>query len=83
VTGLALVARRRTVKSRIPKIEIVDDRVVEILRRKAPEERLAIADGMWQFSREMVAAIIAREHADWSPERIQREVARRMSHGAV
>jgi hypothetical protein len=66
----------------IQTIEIVDDRVVEILRSKTPAQRLAIADGMWSFAREMIRAIMSREHADWSKDEIDREVARRMSHGA-
>jgi hypothetical protein len=68
--------------SRIRTIEIVDDRVVEILRSKTPAQRLAIADGMWSFARQMIRAIMAREHPDWSEDEIDREVARRMSHGA-
>jgi Rv0078B-related antitoxin len=68
--------------SRIRAIEIVDDRVVEILRSKTPAERLAIANGMWSFARQMIRAIQAREHPDWSDGEIDREVARRMSHGA-
>jgi hypothetical protein len=68
----------RTVRT----VEIVDERVAEILRKKTPAERLAIADGLWRFAREMIHAIIAREHPDWSEDEIRRQVARRMSHGA-
>ena len=68
--------------SRIQKMEIVDDRVAEILRSKTPAERLAIADGMWWFARRMIREIVAREHPDWSEAEINRQVARRMSHGA-
>ena len=69
--------------SRIRTIEVIDTRVAEILRRKTPAERLAMADGMWRFARQMIRAIIAQEHPDWSEAEIQRHVARRMSHGAV
>lgn len=69
----------RTVRT----IEIVDERVAEILRKKTPAERLAIADGLWRFARDMTRAIIAREHPDWSEDEIRRQVARRMSHGAL
>jgi hypothetical protein len=69
-------------ESRIRTIEIVDDRVAEILRSKTPAERLAIADGIWRFARQMIRAIIAREHSEWSEDEIERQVARRMSHGA-
>jgi hypothetical protein len=68
--------------SRIRTMEIVDDRVAEILRSKSPAERLAIADGMRRFARRMIREIIAREHPDWSEAEINRQVARRMSHGA-
>ncbi len=70
-------------ESRIRTIEVVDDRVAEILRKKSAAERLAIVDGLWRFAREMIRANIAREHLEWSMEEVQRQVARRMSHGAV
>jgi hypothetical protein len=69
--------------SMIQAIEIVDDRVVEILRKKTPAERLAIADGLWTFASQAIGAIAAREHPEWSEEEVRREVARRMSHGAL
>jgi hypothetical protein len=69
--------------SKIQSIEIIDDRVVEILRKKTPAERLAIADGLWRFAREMIHDVIAQEHPDWTESQIQRQAARRMSHGAV
>jgi Rv0078B-related antitoxin len=68
--------------SRSRTMEIVDDRVAEILRSKSPAERLVIADGMWRFARRMIREIIVREHPDWSEAEINRQVARRMSHGA-
>ena len=70
-------------ESRIGTIEIVDDRVAEILRTKTTAERLAIADGMWRFAQQMIRAIVAREHSDWSEDEIERQVAQRMSHGVV
>jgi Rv0078B-related antitoxin len=69
--------------SKIQSIEIIDDRVVEILRKKTPAERLAIADGLLRFAREIIHDVIAQEHPDWSESQIQRQAARRMSHGAV
>jgi Rv0078B-related antitoxin len=69
--------------SKIQSIEIVDDRVAEVLRKKTPAERLAIADGLWRFAREMIHDVIAQEHPDWAESEIQKQVARRLSHGAV
>jgi Rv0078B-related antitoxin len=67
---------------RIRALEVIDDRVVEILRKKTPAERTAIVVGLWRFARDQIHAIIAREHPDWSEDEIRRQVSRRMSHGA-
>ena len=64
-------------------IEVVDDVMAEILRRKTPAERISIGFGLWTAARTMLLAHIRREHPDWSGERLLGEVARRMSHGAV
>jgi len=67
----------------IQSIEIIDDLMADILRRKSPAERLAIANGMWRFARNMLQATIEREHPDWTFDQVNRLVARRLSHGAV
>lgn len=54
-----------------------------ILRKKTPWERLEIAFRLWDFARDLLRETLRLEHPDWDDERIQREVARRMSHGAV
>lgn len=64
-------------------IEIMDDVMAEVLRAKTPAERLAIANGMWRSARRMLESILRSERPDWTDEEIRREVARRMSHGAV
>ena len=64
-------------------IEVVDRATADILRRKTPAERLAIASGMWESVRTMLLTQLAERHADWSPRQVEREVVRRMSHGAV
>ncbi len=66
-----------------PKWEMVDDAMAAILRQKTEAERLAIAFGMWDFARDMIRANLQAEHPDWAADRVQRETARRMSHGAV
>jgi hypothetical protein len=67
----------------LPTIEVPDDAMCEILRKKTPAERLAIAFGMWKFARDMIRANLRHEHPEWSSEQIEREAARRLSHGAV
>ena len=69
--------------SPIQTMEILDDAMADILRRKTPAERLAIANGMWKFARDMLRANLVREHPDWTAEEVNRMVARRLSHGAI
>jgi hypothetical protein len=69
--------------SSIQKMEIMDDAMADILRQKTPAERLAIANGMWRFARDMLRAVIARENPGWTEDEVNRMVARRLSHGAI
>jgi hypothetical protein len=64
-------------------IEIMDQAMADVLRRKTPAERLSIASGMWESARTMLLTQLAERHRDWSLEQVEREVVRRMSHGAV
>ena len=64
-------------------IEVVDDQMAEIYRSKSPMERLAIAHGMWRSARRMIDNVVRDQHPDWTDDQIQRDVARRISHGAV
>ncbi|MBI4602643.1 MAG: hypothetical protein HY721_11850 [Planctomycetes bacterium] len=64
-------------------IEAIDDEVAAVLRAKTPAERLRIASGMWRFARTMILSVLRQEHPDWDEPRLQREAARRLSHGAV
>ncbi|HUK56274.1 MAG TPA: hypothetical protein VLY20_06410 [Nitrospiria bacterium] len=64
-------------------IEVVDDAMAEILRRKEPWERIAIGFGLWTGARKMLTSYLAASHPDWTEEQIRREVARRMSRGTA
>ncbi len=70
-------------KPRRPVVELLDERVVEILRQKTPQERLAIAFGMFDTARLMVRGVVRQEHPEWSEDEVLRESARRLSHGAT
>ncbi len=59
-------------------IESVDDRVVEIVRRKTPAERIAMILDANDTARSLAAAGIRHCHPDWNERRLQAEVARRM-----
>jgi len=59
-------------------VEVMDERMVAVYRSKTGAERLRIADGMFRFARDLVAAGIRDAHPDWPDELVQREAARRM-----
>lgn len=65
------------------RIEVLDDAMAEVLRRKTPAERLAIGFGLWRSARKMLRGQLASLHPEWDAQRLEREVARRLSHGAV
>lgn len=63
-------------------LESVDDAMAAVYREKTPRERLRIAFRLWASTRDMLASILRFQNPDWDNEKIGREVARRMSHGA-
>jgi hypothetical protein len=65
------------------RIEVMDDRMAEILRRKTPEEKMAMANAMWRSARTMLVFSLRQARPDWTAEQINREIARRMLHGAA
>ena len=65
------------------RIEVVDDRVVSVLRAKTPAERLHIALNIWDSARRILISHLGNTHPDWSRRDVEREVARRLLHGAV
>ncbi len=66
-----------------PVVEIMDEIMVDVLRKKTPAERLEIASGMWESARVMIGGVLRQEHPEWSEEEVLREIARRISHGRV
>ncbi len=64
-------------------VEIIDPMMLECLRRMTPGQRLAQASSMWETARIMVRSAVIRQFPDWDDAQIQRETARRMSHGVT
>lgn len=64
-------------------IEVMDDRIAEILKKKTPAERLKTAFELWDMAQHMISAHLKSLHPEWNTKEIQQEVAHRMSHGAV
>ncbi|MDB5390947.1 MAG: hypothetical protein JWM11_6593 [Planctomycetaceae bacterium] len=69
--------------SRRPVVEVMDPMVAEIMRKKTPVERLAIAFNMWNTARVILRGAIKSEHEDWTAEEVNREIAKRISGGVV
>ncbi len=65
------------------RFEIVSDEVAAVLRQKTGTERLEIASQMFGSARRMLVNYLGAEHPDWDEDRVHKEAARRLSHGAV
>lgn len=63
-------------------MEVVDRDMARVLAQKTEAERLRIAWDMWRSARRMIARMVAHESPELSPAEVEREVARRMSHGS-
>jgi hypothetical protein len=64
-------------------IEVVDDEMAEVLRHKSPAERVGIGFAIWTSAHNMLTVHIGKTHPEWDKERIEKEVARRLSHGSI
>jgi hypothetical protein len=65
-------------KLRTADIEVIDDQMADVLRRKTPAERLRIAHGMWRYARERLVAHIRWQHPEWDDAQVGREASRRL-----
>jgi len=61
------------------RIEVVDDKVAEILRGKTPAERGEMIAGMWRTARSIVEGGVRSQHPQWGPEEVKAEVRRRLT----
>ena len=64
-------------------VEVVDDVMADVLRRKTPSERIRIGFNMWISARQMLMTHIKHTHPDWDQKAVEHEVARRLLHGAL
>jgi len=58
--------------------EMVDDEMVQVLRKKTPDEKLAIAEGMWEMARELIRDMLRHDHPEWNEAQIEEATARRL-----
>jgi hypothetical protein len=67
----------------LARIEVMDDAVAEILRRKTPAERIAMGFAANRAVRLVIEGSIRSDHPDWSDSAVRAAVAKRMLNGAV
>ena len=62
-----------------PCIELLDEAVVEVLRRKTPVERVAMIFAANRTMRLRLENHLRTRHPDWDTQTVMQEIARRMS----
>ena len=70
-------------EKRVPCIEILDQQLLVVLKAKTPQQRLAIAFGMWHSAKKQLTNYLRVLHSDWDEKMINKEVVKRLSHGAI
>jgi len=60
-------------------IEVVDDKVAEILRAKTGHERLKMVWDSWAYFCQRIRAYLKTAHPEWTEEELQREIVKRVS----
>jgi hypothetical protein len=64
-------------------IEVMDEAMAIVLRQKTGAARLQIASGLFSSARRMLLNHVRSTHPDWGEDEVLREVARRLSGGAI
>ena len=58
-------------------VELADEALIEVLRGWTPEQRLRAAARHARYLRRALRAQLESLHPEWSPQRLQAELARR------
>jgi hypothetical protein len=65
----------------IGRIEVIDDDLAEVLRKKTPLERVQMIGAANRTARLLAAAGVRFQHPDWNEEQVQAEVIKRVCGG--
>lgn len=60
-------------------IEVVDDAVAEVLRKKTSGQRMAMVGEAWESARAWIEGSVRSQHQDWSEEQIMAQVRWRLT----
>ena len=69
-------------EDRRPCVELLDDAMVAVLRRKTRTERVAMIFAANRTMRLRLEGHLRSRHPDWDDQTVMQEIARRMSRGA-
>lgn len=62
-------------------IEVVDEKVAEILKKKTGKERLKMVWDSWTYFNKRLRAYLIINHPEWTDEELRKEIIRRMTCG--
>jgi hypothetical protein len=62
-------------------IEVIDDQIAEVLRRKTPAEKVEMVAAANRTARLLAAAGTRYQHPNWDDLQVQEEVIRRVAGG--
>ena len=69
--------------TRIQRMEVIDRKSAEFMRRLTGEQRLRMACKLEDGLRRMVKHAIRTQHPDWTDMQVLRELARRAGYGSI
>lgn len=62
-------------------IEVIDDKIAEILKKKTGQERLKMVWDSWTYFCQRIEAHLKSSHPEWTEEEIQKEIVKRVLYG--
>ena len=71
------------IETELDRIEVIDVVMVEVFKKKSSLERLLIAFALWSSAKKQLFHNLRSLHPDWDEKKLNREVARRISHGTA
>ncbi len=72
--------KRKTLRLDRGQIEVVDDKVAEIIKMKSGRERLNMVWEAWAFFEKTIRAYLRNIHPEWTEEQIRNEIVKRVTY---
>lgn len=63
-------------------IEVIDDKVAEIMKTKSGMERLNMVWDAWAFFEKRIKVYLKNMHPKWTEEQIRKEIVKRVTYGS-